>query len=363
MGRFCAKCGSESGAYIRGLCGDCYWKGVDMEMPSDISVTMCPECRSYLQGKRWVERDEIADNDFKAVTAAEIELLRQKKLPEGVTLEGTDGEILDRDGNGLPKTMVLSLKLKEKSTGSEHKTSVLVSIEYATCGTCIRFARKEHEAVVQIRADGRDLDAEDQDHVERAIDEISKRGSEKKRACIVEVKEKEGGYDMKFATLATARVFAKRLHEDYGATVQESPKLVGVDRRTGGRVYKNTISIKMPRLRAGDLVSLRNNVYLLTGFDRGRAVVKDMRSREHRTLGLDEFAALEKLAEDEVKRVRLDGRTSTHVDFYDLKESSFIEVPPETVPPEMRIGEEGLLIRHSGKEAVYRIPKGEVQRG
>ncbi|MEM4657493.1 MAG: NMD3-related protein [Candidatus Methanosuratincola sp.] len=358
MGRFCAKCGSESGAYIRGLCGECYWKEIDMEMPSDISVTMCPECRSYLQGKRWVERGEIADNDLKAVAAAETELLRQKKLPEGVILEGSSGEVLDRNGNGLPKAIMLNLKLKERATGTEHTTSVLVSIEYATCGACIRYARKEHEAVVQIRADGRELDADDQNHVELAISEVCKRGPEK-RGGIVEVKEKEGGYDMKFATLSTARVFAKRLHEDYGATVQESPKLVGVDRRTGGRVYKNTISIKMPKLKPGDLVSLRNNVYLLTGFDRGRAVIKDMRSREHRTLGLDEYATLEKLTEDEVKRVRLDGRTSTHVDFYDLKESNFIEVPPEIVPPEMRIGDEGLLIRHSGKEAVYRVPKGE----
>jgi len=359
MGRFCAKCGSESGAYIRGLCAECYWKEVDMEMPSDLTVTMCPECRSYLQGKRWVERDEIADNDSKAIAASETELLRRNKLPEGVTLEGASGEVLDRDGNGLPKAMMLNLRLKESATGSEHMTSVLVSIDYATCGACIRYARKEHEAVVQIRAEGRDLDAEDQHHVERAIEDICKRGADKRRGGIVEVKEKEGGYDMKFATLTTARIFAKRLHEDYGATVQESPKLVGVDRRTGGRVYKNTISIKMPKLRAGDIVSLRNNVYLLTGFDRGRAVIKDMRGREHRTLGLDEYATLEKLAEDEVRRVRLDGRTSTHVDFYDLKESNFIEVPPETVPPDMKIGEEGLLIRHSGKEAVYRISKVE----
>ncbi len=359
MGRFCAKCGSESGAYIRGLCGECYWKEVDLEMPSDISVTMCPECRSYLQGKRWVERDEISDDDFKSVAAAETEFLRQKKLPEGVTLEGTSGEVLDRDDNGLPKAIMLNLELKERTTGTKHKTSVLVSIDYATCGACIKYARKEHEAVVQIRADGRELDAEDQHHVEQAINEICRRGGEKKRGGIVEAKEKEGGYDMKFATLATARVFARRLREDYGATIQESPKLVGVDRRTGGRVYKNTISIKMPRLRIGDLVSLRDNVYLLTGFDRGRAVIKDLRSREHRTLGLDEHTKLEKLTEDEIKRVRLDGRTSTHVDFYSLKESNFIEVPPEIVPPEMRIGEEGLLIRHSGKEAVYRISKRE----
>ncbi|MEJ5292024.1 MAG: NMD3-related protein [Candidatus Methanosuratincola sp.] len=358
MGRFCAKCGAESSFYIRGLCGNCYWKEVDMEMPSDLSVTMCPECRSYLQGKRWIERSGASDNDL-AVAAAEAGFLRQMKLPEGITLEGTSGEILDRDDNDLPRAMILNLKLKEKATRAEHTTSVLVSIDYETCGACTRYSRKEHEAVVQIRADGRELDGDDQKHVEQTINEICRRGAERKRAGIVEVKEKEGGYDMKFTTLATARVFAKRLREDYGASVQESPKLVGVDRRTGGRVYKNTISIKMPRLRAGDLVSLRDNVYLLTGFDRGRAVIKDMRSREHRTLSLDEYAALEKLTDDEVKRVRLDGRTSNHADFYDLKDANFIEVPPEIVPPEMKIGEEGLLIRHSGKEAVYMFTKGE----
>ncbi len=330
---------------------------MDMEIPSDISVTMCPECRSHLQGKKWVERDEIADNDCKAVAAAETELLRQKKLHGGVTLEWASGEVIERDASGRPKAIMLNLRLKEKSTGIEHKTAVLVSIEYSTCSTCKKYARKEHEAVVQIRANERPLDNEDQKHVERVINEICKRGPDRNRGGIVEIKEKEGGYDVKFASLSAARVFAKRLHEDYGAAVQESPKIVGIDRRSGGRVYKNTISIKLPRLRAGDLVSLRNNVYLLTGFDRGRAIVKDMRSGGRRTLGVDEYIALEKISEDHVRRVRLDGRTSSHADFYDLNKSSFIEIPPEMIPPEMKIGEEGLLIRHEGKENVYRIAK------
>lgn len=357
MGRFCAKCGKEAEGYVRGLCSSCFWKGADAALPSDIAVTICPTCRSYLQGKRWVKREEIADDDSKIVSAAKTEFLRHTRLPEGVALEGASGEILERNEEGLPQTIVLNVNLKEKETGSQQKTSVLVSVTYESCSNCLKFARKEHEAVVQVRASDRIMDRTDQKNVEEALAEISKKAPNRRGSGIVEVKEKEGGLDMKFTSLATARIFAKKLRDDYGAAIQESPKLVGVDRRTGGRVYKNTISIKMPKLRAGQLVVLKGNIYLFSGFDRGRAIIEDLESKGRKTLGAEDYNELESISEDRVRRVRLDGRTSDHADLYDMDDMRFIEVPSGAVPPDMKVGEEGLLIKMPDKEKVFRVSR------
>lgn len=357
MGRFCARCGSGSGEYIHGLCGSCYWKEIEMRLPSDLVVTMCPECRSHLQGKRWVRLGEIGDEDWKAIVAAESELERKKWIPEQVTIDTTSGDVLERDDKGLPKTVLLHITLKEKEKANRHNTSLLASIEYSDCNTCTRLARKEHEAVVQIRVAERAFDHEDQLGLEEAISSFSKKAFKRQRGEIVEIKEKEGGYDIKFATLTTARIFAKRLHEELGARVQESPKLVGVDRRTGGRVYKNTISAKIPKYRAGEFVSFRGNIYRIIGYDRGRMVVEDLDGGRHKALGENDSDEVEGLVENQIKRIRLDGRTGGHADLFDLEETRFIEVPSDVVPPEMKIGEEGLLVNIAGKEKVVRTRK------
>ncbi|MDI9643610.1 MAG: NMD3-related protein [Candidatus Verstraetearchaeota archaeon] len=361
MGRFCAKCGCEADEYIHSLCSRCYWKEIEIKLPQDLTVTMCPECRSYLQGKMWVRQHDAGDEDWKAIVATESELERQTRLPEQVIIDRISGEVIDRNDRGHPKTVLLQVNLKEKEKSSRYKTSLLAFVEYTNCSVCMKYERGEHEAVVQVRASDRAFDHRDQQSLKEAVSSFSRRVSNQQRDVIVEIKEKEGGYDIKFSSLTSARIFAKKLHEDFGASIQESPKLVGVDRRTGGRLYKNTISVKIPKYRTGELVTLRGNIYRIIGFDRGRTVVEDFVGR-HKTIGPSDSDELMVLGEEQIRMVRLDGRAGSHADLFDLKEMRFIEVPSELVPSEMKLGEEGILVKVYGKEKLIRLRPDELPK-
>ena len=360
MGRFCPKCGSEGQRFVHGLCESCFWGDPLEDFPKEFKVPMCNSCFSYLQGKRWVRKREGTPEE-RAVEGAKVELMRSTDLPEGVEFGEIEGEVTERTKADLPKTVLLTATLTEKESGISTKVRSLGSMDYRLCQDCYHVASGKYDAVVQIRAEERRLDDEDKRTVEKVFENFYRRTEGRGRPEVSEVKEHEGGIDVKFITLNMARMFVRELVETTGASVVESAKIMGLDKRTGGGHYRTTIATKMPSLRVGELIGLDGKVFQIAGHHRGRFVVKDLSERGgKRALSDSKLAAARRIRMDEYRRVRLEAKTTRFGTFLDLADKKFFDLPIEFVPKDMVEGDVGVLICVNGNEIVYKLGGGPV---
>lgn len=354
MRRFCPKCGSEGQSMIHELCESCFWKDALDDFPRLILLTMCSSCFCHLQGKRWVRRREGADEE-KVIEGAKEELFKTLDLAESLEIHGVDGRITEWFKSGLPKTVELEAEVLEKSSGLSRKAKTLVSIEYRLCHDCYCVASGKYDALVQIRADGRKLDSEDRKILERIFERFYKRTEGRGRSDITDVKDHEGGVDVKFLTMNMARMFVRELSDATGATLFKSARVMGAERSTGGPHYRTTTAVKLPIFRVGELIEGEGTLYQIMGYHRGRAVVEALKERgRKRSLSRDQLDASRRVDFDEYKRVRLDSKTKAAATFFDLEEKRFFELPSGIVPYNMNEGDVGIMIIINGKENIFK---------
>jgi nonsense-mediated mRNA decay protein 3 len=360
MGIFCPKCGAEGRKLAHGLCESCFWEEQLEGFLKEFKVPMCNSCFSYLHGKRWVRKREGMPEE-KVIEGAKDEFMRLADLPEGVEFGEIEGEVTERAKSGLPKMILLTTTLTERDSGISTKVRSLGRVDYRLCQDCYHVASGKWEAVVQIRAEGRRFEDEDMMAVERVFENFYRRTEGRGKPEVSEVKEHEGGIDVKFITLNAARMFVRELTETTGASVVESAKIMGIDKRTGGSHYRTTIATKMPSLRVGELIELDGKVFQIAGHHRGRLVVKDLSEGEgKRSLAHNQLAMAKKIKSNEYRQVRLEAKTARFGTFLDLVDKKFFDLPIDFVPKDMTEGDVGVLICVNGNEAVYKLGGGPV---
>ncbi len=353
VGRFCARCGAEEARYIHGLCSRCFWEGQEISVPPEVRLFYCRVCHSHMQGKRWFRmKSKLLREDMEG--AAMTEVARLAELPEGVSISYVRAEVLKEDEEGLPKRLSLKVGLEEAACGTIKEVESLAKVSYMECSACDGATRGAYEATVQVRGEGREIDAEDKKAIEAAFREVDRRTAGRGRQEVTEIKEVGGGYDIKFVSLNSARIFSRWLSEFFGATVSESPKLIGVSKDTGGRAYRNTVSARLPAARAGTLIEYGGRAFRISGFDRGMAIVEGLDDGgRRRHLLKREVDGIRIIRDDEVRRVRLDSRSPGCGVFYDARENRFFEALSDAFPKEMREGEAGIMISIGGGERIF----------
>ncbi len=352
MDRFCPKCGATGKNIINNLCEECFWKERAQNIPNDITVTLCSSCFSYLQGKRWVRKK---NPESAALEGTINEIQRTVRLPSGTKVLKIDGSITEWNKNGLPKKIALEIALS--ADGTFHTVKREAQITYQLCNFCQGITDGKYEALVQIRSETGRLSEENRKAVELNIDQFYRKVVESDRLDITEIKEREWGIDIKFLTRSKAKLFAKKLSESTGAEVKESARLVGMDRRTGGRHYRTTISVKLPALKIGDLISLQDKVLMIVGYHTGNLVVEDLDGHKRRTLTRRSLIAVTKIDGENIKRVSIGSRSENSVTLLDLDENRFFELPSEKISGNLKEGDKGILVNVKGEERVFEYPR------
>lgn len=350
MDRFCPKCGAKGKPLIKNLCEECFWEERSDGLPNNIKVNLCRSCFSYLQGKRWIRKK---DPQSAAIDGAVNEFQRSIKLPSDTKISSIEGKTIEWNKNGLPKRVILEFTLS--SEGSSKNLKKEATIEYVTCDVCQHIADGKYEALVQIRRKDGHISEDNRKVIEQNIDEFY-RTVLKDRSDITEIKEKEGGIDIKFLTSSKARLFAKKLSERTGANLKESAKVVGMDRMTGKKHYRTTISVKLPALESGDLVSFQNRVFRVVGHHRGKLVIEDMEDHKRKSVGQRSLSEVAKLDKSSIKRVSIGTKSGDSITVLDLDEKKFLELPAENISIELKEGDVGLLVNINGKEKIIKSP-------
>jgi nonsense-mediated mRNA decay protein 3 len=244
----CPICGRPADNLVDGRCRDCFLKTFTLaRIPHIVRTIICPLCGAVKKGRRWEGN------------TAELEDVIQEGIKEALKLDPDSGDVnvsidlTSSDPSIYHAGIRVDASVKGIRTNAALKTEVRVSSE--TCDTCSRISGGYYEAVVQVRAEGRFPDKEEQVQLVELIEEVIERQYRKgyRLAFITKVDELPEGTDVYIGSNSSARQACKLAAERFGCNYSESPSLIG--KKDGKDIYRITYSLRLPRFVPGDIIN------------------------------------------------------------------------------------------------------------
>ena len=245
----CIRCGRASVLVDGRLCPSCYLEVYGLgRAPERLELTYCPRCGSIRLGGRWLPPPEGGLEEALAI------LFEQRFRPgEAVEEYRVAGVELDEDGGYAVFRVEGRLSGDEEARVVEYR--VPVTLRAQLCPSCHRKASGAPTAIVQIRGRSGRLEEDERLAVEEQLARLGPGIAD----AIISVDEVREGLDIKMIDQGAARMLAGKLHRSLGALVKESYKLIG-QRRDGRRVYRLTLSVRLPGFTEGSLVGYRGRL-------------------------------------------------------------------------------------------------------
>lgn len=259
-GGFCPRCGEslepgeghaspDSGASREArLCSACFREGLELvSVPEELTIRLCTGCGAVVRDGDWVD----VEQDY---TEIAIEAVGESL---GVHRDAADVawgvEPVQRGPNELDMHVSVGADIDGQRVVEEHVVTVRIARE--TCQRCGKIAGDSYAGTVQVRADERTPTEEEADEAvaiaRDVVDAMRETGD--REAFISEITERPEGIDIRVSTNKIGGKVATRVTEELGGTYDTSETLVTED-SDGRGVYRVAYSIRLPRVRPGDIV-------------------------------------------------------------------------------------------------------------
>ncbi|MCK4970935.1 MAG: hypothetical protein KAS77_10415 [Thermoplasmata archaeon] len=244
------------------LCLECFLERNSlMTLPDVVDLVRCPDCGATYGRGGWgnprdpgVEHDPDEMDQDDAGTAAEDAL----QIVDG----GLVRSVQMRVRHETPSIYRVDVEAEVGFMGQvvPAQASTRVRIKGEMCQPCSRKAGMYFEAVIQLRGT-KDRPAT-ADELERArafvMDEIDRLGAQSRGVALVKIEELHGGLDFYLTSHSAGAQVAKSLCGMYSASSSTSTTMAG--RRDGREIVRATHLVRMPELRRGDYVMLRDQM-------------------------------------------------------------------------------------------------------
>jgi nonsense-mediated mRNA decay protein 3 len=238
-----------------------------IQLEDVIRLKICPKCGFYqVQGKwRNIGFDEALNSELERsfhvhedLVVDEIEIAPLSESTYSLTLYGTF--------RGVPAEIS---KLFE------------VRIAKESCYKCSRISGGYYESILQLRADGRDLEDSEIQETKRIVETVLEKEIENPKAFVSKVVEKRDSLDIYFGDRNLGRKISRMVAKELGGTISESKKIAG--RKDGVDFYRFTYSVRLPCYRVGDVVEAEGRILLVTNRKVRKGI--DVRTGESVTIG------------------------------------------------------------------------------
>ena len=246
---FCVECGAEGKVY-ESLCEKCFLERHKLaELPEFLDIEMCKECGNFLVGSKWIKQplervvDMVIDRAVSYEKIVDNAHFKVQFFPE----------------DEMNIAIVVECDMFVDDLRAQKEIQSKVRIKPSQCVTCTRRKSHYYEAVLQIRADRRDLTEEEMEAVYRYVNQ---RVDSAPDAFISEEEEMHGGWDFHMSPKALARNISKELALMYGAQESSSAKLIGM--KEGQELYRVTHSVRLPLYKVGDVINHKGVLYQIT---------------------------------------------------------------------------------------------------
>jgi nonsense-mediated mRNA decay protein 3 len=304
---FCPVCGRGTELLIEGLCPECFVKHhpmIELKKAS-VDIKICKKCGRLGYKKVWSDSEEelvnvlMKDLKYLVKPTGEIRSILLKPFLRRGFLQ------LTVVGKAHPALM------QDYQEGYE----IPVKLLYTICDACLGKISRSKRAIVQVRADKRELTVQEKNTV---VEVLKRTGTIKNKGIDLspwEVKEEAGGIDLYFSSIRAAREFISTLSNKIYFDVLETGKKLGVD-SSGQEKIQVTFRLLLPEFCKGDIIMYKGRYYL----------VKEMDSKNVHLLNLDSFVTeTQKLLKSFVSQ------TSTVARFSEIRKGIIIAIENEKV--------------------------------
>lgn len=248
----CIVCGKNAPA-LGGLCASCLAERKSfVSVPQFCEQTVCAHCGSVFKGRRWEnskgENAELEDAARRALKVSKEEGIQ-------VTSKITVRPVNEHNADAEVESTVRIGKERLTQTGRTR-----VRIRRAVCERCSKMHGKYYEAILQVRADGRQLAPDELAAVRQIVRELTQKDD---REDYVRNEEAvDGGLDFQLGKLMRGRTMVRALAQKLGGRVTDSSKIVG--NKEGRELFRVTFLLRLPGFRTGDFIGLDGRTLLVT---------------------------------------------------------------------------------------------------
>lgn len=307
---FCVECGKEGKIFRNGLCVDCYLKTHNFSKgPQIIDLSICPHCGSYKYKSTWIS--DSFDNVFKRWIKHLFDISRELKKPEITT------ECEEEKERTLCKVIITGF-LDDVKITEEHNT--IVRMKKDVCDVCSKRFGGYHEAIVQVRADKRNLTEEELIDIRLQVENLVRTMQEKghRGLFITDMGKEHGGIDFYLSDKGAAITITKKIQENYGGEIKKSSKNIGM--KDSKQVYRMTYLLRLPSFRKGDFISYKDSFFYISSISRNKIHVLELYGWTEIFFDVKEIEDANILGRDElIKEMILVSQTKEEIQVMDPK--------------------------------------------
>ena len=337
---FCVECGSTDKKMVGNICIDCFLKDFQMiELPERIEVQICSHCNSKLEEGKWSE--EFIPEEEIIYRALE----RNIKISDEVSNEIINLEIDQM--KGTIASCYVEVVGEVEGTQIEETQETEVKILKTVCPTCSKLQAGYYEAVIQFRADSRDIKKEEYEKADEVVERtLIKQSKKDKLAYCPQIAKLKEGYDYYIGSLKTGRKVAEALKDEFGGTIKESPRLISEDKSTGKGLYRIWISVRIPEFELGDIIRYENKLLQVNDIDKNRVTCNDIKDSKKHSIPLKHMEEIELVKkQEEIETTTIISKSPKTIQILDPVDYSAVDLEMKEELSDCEIGDEIRLIK------------------
>jgi len=307
---FCVECGKDGSIFRDGVCLICYLKTHTFTKgPKIIDLPVCNHCGSYKYKNTWTS--DLFRDVIRKIIKNTFQISRElKKIDINTECKETK--------EGMSCKVYISGFLNDEEVTEEHE--ILVRQKGTVCDICSKRFGGYHEAIVQIRSDKRKLTNKELRDirivVENIIGELQAKGN--RGLFITDIGQEHGRLDFYISEKGPSLVIAKKIQEQYGGTIKQSSKNIGM--KDGRQLYRMTYLIRLPSYKKGDFLKHNNSFFSIVSIHGNKVKMMNLSNWEETTVDVKTIQKANVIGGEElIKEMILVSQTKDEVQIMDQK--------------------------------------------
>jgi len=267
---FCVECGNDGPIFREGVCLNCYLKTYSFTKGLEIiDLPICSHCSSYKYKNNWTS--DLFSEVIRRVIKNKFEISRELKKID-INTECNEAK------EGMECKVYITGFIDDVEITEEH--DLVIRLRRTVCDICSKKFGGYHEAILQIRTDKRKLIKKELENiqidVERLVETLQAKGN--RSLFITDIGEEHGGLDFYISDKGTGLVIAKKIQEQYGGTIKQSSKNMGM--KDSRQVYRMTYLLRLPSYSKGDFIRHDQSYYQIVSVQGNKVKLKNLSSWE-----------------------------------------------------------------------------------
>jgi len=330
---FCPECGNTDKPIIKGVCQSCFLKKFSiLKIPKKIEVTICAHCNAKFEEGKWDESN-ISETEiiYRALENSIIvdPLIEEEEKKDLANLE-VELEIVQMRGTIAECHVEAIANIFGETLKQTYESEV--RLKKSVCPSCSKQQSGYYEAVIQLRADERELSTKEIEKVNEIVNTTLNNISKKdKLAYLVQTAKLKEGNDYYIGSYKSAKKIVEAIKEEFGGIIKESPRLISQDKSTGKGLYRIWISIRLPRFKKGDFIRYsdkdQKRFVELLAIDGKRISLGDLANGEKIAIPWKEYGSLEYLKnKEDIQTTTVISKSPTILQILDPDDYSSIDL-------------------------------------